>query len=108
MYSVPPPGSGVIMAYILNILDLYNITKGDEGPLLYHRYSNSTYCTVLDCTTSPRGDEGPLLYHRYSTYCILYWTCTISPREKRAHCCTTGRTLNILYCTGPVQHQQGG
>ncbi len=25
------------MAYILNMLDLYNMTSGDEGPLLYHR-----------------------------------------------------------------------
>ena len=38
LYSVPPPGSGAIMAYILNILDLYNIQPADNIPLLYHRY----------------------------------------------------------------------
>ena len=37
LYSVPPPGSGAIMAYILNILDNYNITGKDDNPLLYHR-----------------------------------------------------------------------
>lgn len=36
-YSIPPPGSGAIMAYILNILDNYNIQPEDDAPLLYHR-----------------------------------------------------------------------
>ena len=36
-YSIPPPGSGAIMAYILNILDNYNIQPEDDDPLLYHR-----------------------------------------------------------------------
>jgi len=37
VYSVPPPGSGAILGYILNILDLYNIQPQDENPLMYHR-----------------------------------------------------------------------
>ena len=37
-YSIGPPGSGAILAYILNILDNYNIQPEDDGPLLHHRY----------------------------------------------------------------------
>ena len=36
-YSVPPPGSGAILAYILNMLDLYQIKPEDDNPLLFHR-----------------------------------------------------------------------
>jgi gamma-glutamyltranspeptidase len=36
-YSVPPPGSGAILASILNMLDLYRLTPADDKPLLYHR-----------------------------------------------------------------------
>ena len=36
-YSVPPPGSGAILAYILNMLDLYKIKPQDDNPLLFHR-----------------------------------------------------------------------
>jgi len=36
-HSVPPPGSGPVLAHILNILDNYNIQTGDWGPLLAHR-----------------------------------------------------------------------
>jgi hypothetical protein len=55
LYSVPPPGSGVIMAYILNILDLYNITRGDETPLLYHRYTSTRLALLISSpgTLSP-------------------------------------------------------
>jgi hypothetical protein len=54
LHSVPPPGSGVIMAYILNMLDLYNMTTGDEGPLLYHR-SVISACSFL-CGKHPQYD----------------------------------------------------
>ncbi len=37
VYSVPPPGSGAILAYILNILQHYNIGPGDDTLVLYHR-----------------------------------------------------------------------
>ena len=37
LYSVPPPGSGAVLASILNILDNFNIQPGDDIPLLYHR-----------------------------------------------------------------------
>ena len=36
-FSVPPPGSGAILAYILNMLDLYKIKPKDDNPLLFHR-----------------------------------------------------------------------
>ena len=36
-YSVPPPGSGAILAYILNMLDLYQLQPEDDNPLLFHR-----------------------------------------------------------------------
>ena len=47
-YSIPPPGSGAIMAYILNILDNYNIQPEDGGPLLYHRLYFRTHDIYFD------------------------------------------------------------
>ncbi len=38
LYSIPPPGSGIILGYILNILEYYNISPANAGdPLMYHR-----------------------------------------------------------------------
>ena len=37
LYSVPPPGSGAVLAFILNILDNFSIKPGDDIPLLFHR-----------------------------------------------------------------------
>ena len=37
LYSVPPPSSGAVLAFILNILDNYKIKPEDDSPLLYHR-----------------------------------------------------------------------
>jgi len=38
LYSVPPPGSGIILAFILNIMENYNVTKLDANdPLMHHR-----------------------------------------------------------------------
>ena len=38
LHSVPPPGSGIILAYILNIMENYNLTPKDaKDPLMYHR-----------------------------------------------------------------------
>ncbi len=37
LHSVPPPGSGAILAYILNILQHYDVGPGDDQPVLYHR-----------------------------------------------------------------------
>lgn len=41
LYSVPSPGSGAILAYILNILDSFNIKPEDDNPLLYHRITEA-------------------------------------------------------------------
>ena len=42
LYSVPPPGSGIILAFILNIMENYNVTKLDTNdPLMYHRLVES-------------------------------------------------------------------
>ena len=37
LYSVPPPASGAILTFILNILDLYHLTPEDNNPLLFQR-----------------------------------------------------------------------
>ena len=37
LYSVPPPASGAVLAFILNILDNYNIKPQKENALLYQR-----------------------------------------------------------------------
>ena len=37
LHSFPPPGSGAVLAYILNILKRYDISPGDDEPVLYHR-----------------------------------------------------------------------
>ena len=41
LHSFPPPGSGVILAYILNILKHFQISPGDDVPLLYHRMAEA-------------------------------------------------------------------
>ena len=37
LYSVPPPASGAVLAFILNILDNYNIKPQDDPTILYQR-----------------------------------------------------------------------
>ena len=49
LYSMPPPGSGVLVAYILNILDEYLVQTKDKStgksisqdPLTYHRMAEA-------------------------------------------------------------------
>jgi gamma-glutamyltranspeptidase/glutathione hydrolase/leukotriene-C4 hydrolase len=41
LYSIGPPASGAILAYIMNILKHYNIGPNDENPLMYHRVAES-------------------------------------------------------------------
>ena len=41
VHSVPPPGSGAIMEYILNILGNYHMKPEDTSPLLYHRVTEA-------------------------------------------------------------------
>lgn len=46
LYSAPPPGSGILLGFILNILDGYNFTKDsidgiDNTVLTYHRIIES-------------------------------------------------------------------
>lgn len=45
MYSMPPPGSGVLAAYIINILDLFAQENADQlsdtNPLTYHRMAEA-------------------------------------------------------------------
>ena len=41
LHSFPPPGSGAVLAYILNILKRYNISPGDDAPVLYHRMAEA-------------------------------------------------------------------
>ena len=38
LFSVPPPGSGIILSFILNVMENYNITSKDANdPLMHHR-----------------------------------------------------------------------
>ena len=42
LFSVPPPSSGIILAYILNILKFYELDQNPvEIPLLYHRITEA-------------------------------------------------------------------
>ncbi len=45
MYSMPPPGSGVLAAYILNTLDVFaqesQARTSDTEPLTYHRMAEA-------------------------------------------------------------------
>jgi len=42
MYSIPPPGSGVLTAYILNILDAFLLQDSTgKYPLTYHRIAEA-------------------------------------------------------------------
>ena len=42
LFSVPPPSSGVILSYILNILKFYELDQNPvETPLLYHRITEA-------------------------------------------------------------------
>ena len=41
LHSFPPPGSGAVLIYILNILKHYNISPGDDVPVLYHRMAEA-------------------------------------------------------------------
>ena len=41
VHSFPLPGSGVVLAFILDILKWYQISSNDEKPLLYHRMTEA-------------------------------------------------------------------
>ena len=41
LHSFPLPGSGVVLAYILNVLKRFNISPGDDTPVLYHRMAEA-------------------------------------------------------------------
>ncbi|KAK7082763.1 hypothetical protein SK128_003095 [Halocaridina rubra] len=45
MYSVPPPGSGLILGFIMNIIDEYGLTEADLSPentvLTHHRITEA-------------------------------------------------------------------
>ncbi|XP_063225549.1 scoloptoxin SSD14-like isoform X4 [Bacillus rossius redtenbacheri] len=45
LFSVPPPGSGVLLAFILNILDGYNFTRDDLGSVAA---TTTTYQRVIE------------------------------------------------------------
>ena len=41
IHSSPLPGSGAVLAYILNILKHFDISPEDDTPLLYHRITEA-------------------------------------------------------------------
>ena len=59
LYSVPPPGSGAVLAFVLNILDNFNIQPGDDTNLLYHRMVEAFKWAFAKRTElgDPVGDE---------------------------------------------------
>lgn len=61
MFNVPPPGSGSLMAMILNILDGYRMneetTHAEDGALLmYHRFAEACKFTYARRTELGDGD----------------------------------------------------
>jgi len=61
LFSNPPPASGALMAYILNILDNFDIKENDvdDLPLLYHRMTEAFKWAFARRTLlgDPQGDE---------------------------------------------------
>merc|ERR1719391_1713851 len=59
LYSNPPPASGALMAYILNILDNFDIKQNDDLPLLYHRMTEAFKWAFAHRTLlgDPQGDD---------------------------------------------------
>lgn len=59
VHSIPPPGSGPVMQYILNILDNFSMSPKDERPLLYHRITEAFKWAYALRTEigDPIGDE---------------------------------------------------
>lgn len=42
LFSVPPPGSGAVLAFIINIMDEYGLNPGlKNDPLTYHRLTEA-------------------------------------------------------------------
>lgn len=41
LYSTPPPGSGALLAFALNILQEFNLSLEDDEALLYHRITEA-------------------------------------------------------------------
>ena len=122
-YSMPPPGSGAIMAYILNILDNYNIQPEDDGPLLYHRYGQLLVCKrgfIRNIYSGLRKhSSGPLLFGQsweillvtmISETMSTVW-CTISPvmsgpwRNMRRYLTDLQSTMPAItgLCTTPLR-----
>ena len=70
VYSIPPPGSGVLTAYILNILDdlLPRDKAARKDPMTYHRIAEAfkhafAYRTKLaDPEFSPEVNEVVVFY----------------------------------------------
>ena len=42
LYSIPPPGSGIILGFIMNVMENYKVEPKDyNSPLMYHRLIES-------------------------------------------------------------------
>lgn len=41
LHSTPLPSSGIILAYIMNLMRQYNVKPEDDNPLLYHRLNEA-------------------------------------------------------------------
>ena len=41
LHSTPLPSSGIILAYIMKVMEYFNVKPEDDNPLLYHRIVES-------------------------------------------------------------------
>ncbi|TRY70401.1 hypothetical protein TCAL_02843 [Tigriopus californicus] len=57
-HSVPPPGSGTVLAYIMNIMSYYHLSPGDDQPLFYHRLAEAfKYAYAIRTKLGDPNDE---------------------------------------------------
>ncbi len=78
VHSVPPPGSGSILAYILNILQHYKISPGDDRyPVLYHRIIEAfKWAYAVRTKLGDPADEE--ITDMVNEVCILHVCCILN------------------------------
>ena len=59
LYSIPPPGSGIILGFIMNVMENYKVEPKDfNSPLMYHRLIESfKYGYAYRSQIGDPGDE---------------------------------------------------
>lgn len=62
LYTMPAPGSGVLTAYILNILEGFNLRESSKDPLTYHRIAEAFKHAYAQRTKLADPDFEPEVY----------------------------------------------